>query len=58
MVNIPTDNAHSDSALGTPPVAGRLGNLLPAWQNISSNMYVLNLVCGLDVEFDSGSPPL
>ncbi len=58
-VNLPTDNAHSDSALRITPVASRLANLLPAWQNITSDMYVLNVEFdSLHVEFDSGSPPL
>ncbi len=57
-VHFPIDIAHSDSAFGTPPVAGRLANVLPVWQNIISDMYVLNLVSGLHVEFYSGSPPL
>ncbi len=57
-VHFPIDIVHSDSALDTPPVAGRLAKFLPAWQNITSDMYVLNLVSGLHVEFDSGSPPL
>ncbi len=56
-VHFPTDISHSDSALDTPTVAGRLANILPVWQNISSYIYVLNLASGLHVEFDSGPSP-